>query len=59
MRAYEGTVMAVVHDRFFIERFATALWVVERGGVRRYIDLAEWRRARSGRGLTPGAADLR
>jgi ATP-binding cassette subfamily F protein 3 len=46
MRAYEGTVMAVVHDRFFIERFATALWVVEGGSVRRYIDLEEWQRSR-------------
>jgi ATP-binding cassette subfamily F protein 3 len=46
MQAYEGTVMAVVHDRYFIERFATALWVVENGRVRRFIDLEEWRRAR-------------
>jgi ATP-binding cassette subfamily F protein 3 len=46
MRAYKGTVMAVVHDRYFIERFATALWAVERGTVRRYIDLEEWRRTR-------------
>jgi ATP-binding cassette subfamily F protein 3 len=44
MRAYEGTVVAVVHDRYFIERFATALWVVEKGSVRRYIDLGQWRR---------------
>jgi ATP-binding cassette subfamily F protein 3 len=46
MRAYQGTVVAVVHDRFFIERFATALWVVEGGRVRRYVDLEEWRRVR-------------
>lgn len=46
MRAYQGTVVAVVHDRFFIERFATALWVVGGGGVRRCIDLEEWRRLR-------------
>jgi ATP-binding cassette subfamily F protein 3 len=46
MKAYEGTVMAVVHDRFFIERFATAVWVVEKGKVQRYIDLEEWRRLR-------------
>jgi ATP-binding cassette subfamily F protein 3 len=46
MRAYEGTVLAVVHDRFFIKRFATALWVVEGGSVRRYIDLEDWRRLR-------------
>jgi ATP-binding cassette subfamily F protein 3 len=46
MRTYEGTVMAVVHDRYFIERFASALWAVEGGSVRYYIDLEEWRRAR-------------
>jgi len=46
MRAYEGTVMAVVHDRYFIQRFATALWAVNKGQVRRYIDLEEWRRSR-------------
>jgi ATP-binding cassette subfamily F protein 3 len=44
MRAYQGTVVAVVHDRFFIERFATALWVVEGGSVQRRVDLDEWRR---------------
>ncbi len=47
MRAYEGTVMAVVHDRYFIQRFATALWVVDKGQVRRYLDLEEWRRWRA------------
>ncbi len=26
---FEGTILAVVHDRYFIERFATDLWVVE------------------------------
>jgi ATP-binding cassette, subfamily F, member 3 len=29
MARFEGTVLAVVHDRYFIERFATALWSVE------------------------------
>jgi ATP-binding cassette subfamily F protein 3 len=43
MQAYEGTVLAVVHDRFFIRRFATALWVVEGGGLFRYVDLEDWR----------------
>jgi ATP-binding cassette, subfamily F, member 3 len=32
---FEGTVLAVVHDRYFIDRFATELWVVEGDGVRR------------------------
>ena len=31
---YEGTVLAVVHDRYFIERFADEVWWVENGGVR-------------------------
>ncbi len=46
MRAYQGTIVAVVHDRFFIERFATALWVIGGGEMQRYIDLEEWRRQR-------------
>ena len=31
---FEGTVLAVVHDRYFIERFAEELWLVAEGGVR-------------------------
>ena len=30
---FEGTVLAVVHDRYFIERFADELWLVAGGGV--------------------------
>jgi ATPase subunit of ABC transporter with duplicated ATPase domains len=33
MARFEGTVLAVVHDRYFIERFATTLWIVEAGTV--------------------------
>jgi len=46
MRAYEGAVLAVVHDRFFIERFATSVWAMEGQMVRSYVDLDEWRRLR-------------
>ena len=28
---YAGTVLAVVHDRYFIERFATDIWAIENG----------------------------
>jgi ATP-binding cassette, subfamily F, member 3 len=28
---FEGTILAVVHDRYFIEQFATKLWLVEDG----------------------------
>jgi ATP-binding cassette subfamily F protein 3 len=31
---FEGTVLAVVHDRYFIERFADELWLVAGGGVK-------------------------
>jgi ATP-binding cassette, subfamily F, member 3 len=31
---YTGTVLAVIHDRYFIDQFATAVWVVEDGRVR-------------------------
>ena len=33
--AFGGTVLAVVHDRYFIERFAGEIWWVEKGGIRR------------------------
>jgi len=28
---FEGAVLAVVHDRYFIERYASVVWVVENG----------------------------
>jgi len=31
---YEGTVLAVVHDRYFIGKFATDIWVVEDGRIK-------------------------
>jgi ATP-binding cassette subfamily F protein 3 len=31
---YDGTVIAVVHDRYFIQSFATEVWVVEDRGVK-------------------------
>ena len=34
---FEGAVLAVVHDRTFIERFASEIWWVENSGIRREI----------------------
>ena len=34
LNRYTGTVLAVVHDRYFIEQFATSFWVVEKGRIR-------------------------
>jgi ATPase subunit of ABC transporter with duplicated ATPase domains len=33
LSTYDGTVIAVVHDRYFIQHYATELWVVEDKGV--------------------------
>ena len=46
MTAFEGTVLAIVHDRYFIERFATGLWAIEGGTMATYPDLDEMRRVR-------------
>ena len=35
LASFEGTVLAVVHDRYFIQRFATELWILENDGIRR------------------------
>jgi ATP-binding cassette subfamily F protein 3 len=33
LKGFEGTILAVVHDRYFIQGFATAIWAVEGDGV--------------------------
>jgi ATP-binding cassette subfamily F protein 3 len=35
---FSGTVLAVVHDRYFIERFASEIWMVEDGQVQKILD---------------------
>ena len=47
MTAFEGTVLAIVHDRYFIDRFASGLWAVERGTVRSYANLEDMRSSQS------------
>jgi len=37
LASFEGTVLAVVHDRYFIQRFATELWSINDGEIRREI----------------------
>jgi len=46
MTAFEGTVLAVVHDRYFIRQFATGVWAVENETVREYVDLEDYQRVR-------------
>jgi len=45
LSAFEGTVLVVVHDRYFISHYASALWAIEDGTIRRYLDLDEITRA--------------
>ncbi|MEJ2011322.1 MAG: ABC-F family ATP-binding cassette domain-containing protein [Anaerolineales bacterium] len=35
---FPGAVLVAVHDRAFIDRFATAVWMMEEGTIRRYLD---------------------
>ncbi|MEJ2211682.1 MAG: ABC-F family ATP-binding cassette domain-containing protein [Anaerolineae bacterium] len=46
MTAFEGTVLAIVHDRYFIDRVATGLWAIEGRAIVAYPDLAAMRRVR-------------
>jgi len=41
LTAFEGAALAVVHDRYFIERFATRVWKAEGCRVREYLDLQD------------------
>jgi len=60
LAAFEGTVLAIVHDRYFIERFATGLWSVEDGTIRAYTGLDQIQSGRlvgelQGAGPEPGS----
>jgi ATP-binding cassette subfamily F protein 3 len=45
---FEGTALAVVHDRYFIQGFATRIWSVEDGEVKDYLELADVKQSRVG-----------
>ena len=49
MTAFEGTVLAVVHDRYFIREFATRLWAIHDGELHSYVDLDDYQRLRKRR----------
>jgi len=34
---FDGTILAVIHDRYFIQRFATDLWVIQNGEIKQDI----------------------
>ena len=41
LAAFPGTALMVTHDRAFIDRYATGIWAVEDGTIRRYLDRGE------------------
>jgi ATP-binding cassette subfamily F protein 3 len=41
LASFEGTALAVVHDRYFIQGFASRIWAVQADRVREYFDLAD------------------
>jgi len=41
LQAFLGTIIAAAHDRAFIDRFATSIWVLEGGGLRHYVERAD------------------
>jgi ATP-binding cassette subfamily F protein 3 len=43
MAAFEGTVLAVVHDRYFIRQFAGRIWSLAGGTLTSYFDLDQLR----------------
>jgi ATP-binding cassette subfamily F protein 3 len=43
LTAFEGTVLAIVHDRYFIEAFATGLWAIQGGTIRAHARLEDMR----------------
>lgn len=47
LAAFPGTALMVTHDRAFIDRYATGIWAVEDGTIRRYLDRREPGRQRS------------
>jgi len=46
MSAFEGTLLAAVHDRYFIRRFATRLWAIQKRTIRPCLDLEDLHRSR-------------
>ena len=53
---FEGSVLAVVHDRYFIHRFATRIWAIHDRTIRSYVDLDDMRRGLVSYCTTPSSA---
>lgn len=45
LNEFSGTILAVSHDRYFIERIAEEIWGMLEGGIEVFSNLAEYRKA--------------
>lgn len=43
LTAFDGAVLAIVHDRYFIGHFATQIWSLQEGTIRTFAELADAR----------------
>jgi ATPase subunit of ABC transporter with duplicated ATPase domains len=41
MGAFDGTILAVVHDRYFIKRFATQIWAIREGAIHTHVHIED------------------
>ncbi len=48
---FDGTILAVVHDRYFVQRFAERIWALHDGKLVEYFDLDAYERAIAGLSL--------
>ena len=55
LEGYPGTILAVSHDRYFINRFAEKVLVLEEGGIREYLGNYDSYYEKSQRGEEPDA----
>ena len=56
---FEGTIIAISHDRYFINRFATRVWALEEGSLREYLGNYDDYYARVSRDLPPDGEEPR
>ena len=56
LREFEGTIIAISHDRYFINRFAEKVWVLEEGSILEYLGNYDSYFAKVSRGQEPDSA---
>ena len=59
LAAFDGTIIAVSHDRYFLDNVCDRLWIVDGGTVETFVGTySEWTTVKRGEGATHGALAL-